>query len=472
MQAQIQGDQLRVSGKKSDDLQAVQQLLRGADLDVAAAVRPTTADPHPRLAPASLVPKRPDFGPKSGVSVPASAVDDSGARPQVGANAAARVERCASVAAPCPNTLGAARPAQWLWLRRRERSYDRNRRLDALACCSQGFVLTHDQARSSACTRRRRSGGWFAAASGPSPRRGVRQRPRPTRPRRTGHGLRSGDPRSRPPRRARPSGHRRQPRKRGDRCAGFRLLARRAPADADDARRHRRSGRRDADAHAAATRAIRRSDSWFGVDDDASPLAPSSISRAATACAPASSPRTPRSTRARRREAALRRAVHRARGWPGVRSRASCVVELADARAESPLESLTRLLVIDHGLPPSRAADRGSTRIDGMVPGRRHVAGSECRPRGRRAAQVPRRTGRAAATRSCVRRRSNAPATASSASLWRRSADTRNARPSASESLCAWAAPAPSGTESPELGADSGVSIPEAGLGRASQRRR
>src|SRR3954470_16220671 len=35
VQAQIQGDQLRISGKKKDDLQAVQQLLRGADLDVA-----------------------------------------------------------------------------------------------------------------------------------------------------------------------------------------------------------------------------------------------------------------------------------------------------------------------------------------------------------------------------------------------------------------------------------------------------
>ncbi len=35
VQAQIQGDQLRVSGKKRDDLQAVQQLLRGADLSVA-----------------------------------------------------------------------------------------------------------------------------------------------------------------------------------------------------------------------------------------------------------------------------------------------------------------------------------------------------------------------------------------------------------------------------------------------------
>src|SRR5215211_3880374 len=35
VQAQIQGDQLRVSGKKRDDLQAVQQLLRSKDLDVA-----------------------------------------------------------------------------------------------------------------------------------------------------------------------------------------------------------------------------------------------------------------------------------------------------------------------------------------------------------------------------------------------------------------------------------------------------
>ena len=35
VQAQIQGDQLRVSSKKRDDLQAVQQLLRAQDLDVA-----------------------------------------------------------------------------------------------------------------------------------------------------------------------------------------------------------------------------------------------------------------------------------------------------------------------------------------------------------------------------------------------------------------------------------------------------
>ena len=35
VQSQVQGEQLRVSSKKRDDLQAVQQLLRGADLDVA-----------------------------------------------------------------------------------------------------------------------------------------------------------------------------------------------------------------------------------------------------------------------------------------------------------------------------------------------------------------------------------------------------------------------------------------------------
>ena len=35
VKAQIQGDQLRVSGKKRDDLQAVIALLKGADLDIA-----------------------------------------------------------------------------------------------------------------------------------------------------------------------------------------------------------------------------------------------------------------------------------------------------------------------------------------------------------------------------------------------------------------------------------------------------
>ena len=35
VQAQIQGDQLRVSGKKRDDLQAVQQLLKAKDFEIA-----------------------------------------------------------------------------------------------------------------------------------------------------------------------------------------------------------------------------------------------------------------------------------------------------------------------------------------------------------------------------------------------------------------------------------------------------
>ena len=35
VQAQVQGDQLRVTGKKRDDLQAVIALLKGQDLDVA-----------------------------------------------------------------------------------------------------------------------------------------------------------------------------------------------------------------------------------------------------------------------------------------------------------------------------------------------------------------------------------------------------------------------------------------------------
>jgi uncharacterized protein YajQ (UPF0234 family) len=35
VQAQIQGDQLRVSAKKKDDLQAVIALLKGADFDFA-----------------------------------------------------------------------------------------------------------------------------------------------------------------------------------------------------------------------------------------------------------------------------------------------------------------------------------------------------------------------------------------------------------------------------------------------------
>jgi uncharacterized protein YajQ (UPF0234 family) len=35
VKAQIQGEEIRVSSKKRDDLQAVQALLRGADLEVA-----------------------------------------------------------------------------------------------------------------------------------------------------------------------------------------------------------------------------------------------------------------------------------------------------------------------------------------------------------------------------------------------------------------------------------------------------
>jgi uncharacterized protein YajQ (UPF0234 family) len=35
VQAQIQGDQLRVSSKKKDDLQAVQALLKETDLEIA-----------------------------------------------------------------------------------------------------------------------------------------------------------------------------------------------------------------------------------------------------------------------------------------------------------------------------------------------------------------------------------------------------------------------------------------------------
>ena len=35
MKAQIQGDELRISSKKRDDLQAVQALVKGQDLDFA-----------------------------------------------------------------------------------------------------------------------------------------------------------------------------------------------------------------------------------------------------------------------------------------------------------------------------------------------------------------------------------------------------------------------------------------------------
>jgi hypothetical protein len=67
-------------------------------------------------------------------------------------------------------------------------------------------------------------------------------------------------------------------------------------------------------------------------------------------------------------------AVECAVRWPGVR-RARRVVELASPLSESPLESLTRLLVVESGLPtphlqvPVRTA-RGRYRVDGLWPER------------------------------------------------------------------------------------------------------
>jgi hypothetical protein len=51
--------------------------------------------------------------------------------------------------------------------------------------------------------------------------------------------------------------------------------------------------------------------------------------------------------------AELRRGAARASGWPGVR-RAREVIDLADARAESALESITRLRLHDDGFPAPR----------------------------------------------------------------------------------------------------------------------
>lgn len=67
-------------------------------------------------------------------------------------------------------------------------------------------------------------------------------------------------------------------------------------------------------------------------------------------------------------------AVDRAAGWPGVR-RARRVVELMSPLAESPLESLTRLLIVDAGLPPPHLqvwvhAARRRYRADGLWPDR------------------------------------------------------------------------------------------------------
>ena len=70
----------------------------------------------------------------------------------------------------------------------------------------------------------------------------------------------------------------------------------------------------------------------------------------------------------------LETAVERAARWPGVR-RARRVLDLASPLAESPLESLTRLLVVDAGLPAPRLQVWVCTahrryRVDGLWPDR------------------------------------------------------------------------------------------------------
>jgi hypothetical protein len=70
----------------------------------------------------------------------------------------------------------------------------------------------------------------------------------------------------------------------------------------------------------------------------------------------------------------LSAAVERAAHWPGVRQ-ARRVVDLASPLAESPLESLTRLLVADAGLPMPHLqvwirTARGRYRVDGLWPDR------------------------------------------------------------------------------------------------------
>ncbi len=47
----------------------------------------------------------------------------------------------------------------------------------------------------------------------------------------------------------------------------------------------------------------------------------------------------------------LRDVLVTCRSWPGSDT-ARCVIDLADGRAESPLETLGRLLIQEHGLPP------------------------------------------------------------------------------------------------------------------------
>ncbi len=61
--------------------------------------------------------------------------------------------------------------------------------------------------------------------------------------------------------------------------------------------------------------------------------------------------------------AELQAAAHRARGWPGVR-RAREIIAFADARSESPLESLTRLRLHDDDFPAPEL------QVELAVPGR------------------------------------------------------------------------------------------------------
>ena len=83
VQAQIQGDQLRVSAKKKDDLQAVIRMLKDADLDVPAAVHQL---PLTRVAPAAgrgrvlLLTGAPGSGKTAGRGPPAAAARRGRAR--------------------------------------------------------------------------------------------------------------------------------------------------------------------------------------------------------------------------------------------------------------------------------------------------------------------------------------------------------------------------------------------------------
>jgi hypothetical protein len=256
-----------------------------------------------------------------------------------------------------------ARDRHRLWL---DAAYQLRRTSPAHAlACQQGFVLTHEQAAGCGITgaelrRSVRRGEWTA------PRRGVLSI----------LGLPTGENQVRP--------HGRCP----EIAAAALALARPdLVASSESAvamwglpllftperpcgtmRSGNGGGQSDANAHAAAL-AESEIGRWFGVDVTVPSrsivdLARNHGVRAGLVAADAALHE--RITT----EAALQLAVLRARGWPGVRA-ARRVVELADARAESPLESLTRLLVIDHGLPVPELqiwveTDEGMVRVDGI----------------------------------------------------------------------------------------------------------